>query len=275
MSAPADGPMWLDGRPVTPAELAALALYDFGHFTTMTVERGLVRGLRLHLDRLVDDCRTVFGVDLDPDRVLAVVRVAVGSAPAAPTTTVRVTIFDPSLTVAGPVDVPPRPRVLVTTRPAGAGPTTPLRLRSCAYQRDLPAVKHTGLFGAVRQRRLAQAAGFDDALFVTADGHVLEGPTWNVGFVVDGEVRWPAGPCLPGVTMRLVSAAAEAVGLRCRSAPVSLSELTGGHGAFVTNASVGVRAVAAIDGTPLADAPLVRRLGELYAAGHGDPLDRN
>jgi branched-subunit amino acid aminotransferase/4-amino-4-deoxychorismate lyase len=272
VTGPTPAAMWLDGRPVTPAELAALALTNFGHFTTMTVADGRVRGLRMHLARLVDDCRTVFGVELDRDRVLTLLRSAVTAGPVAPTVTVRVTVFDPAVTIAASADVPARPRILITTRPAGAGSTAPLRLRSYPYQRDLPAVKHTGLFAVVRHRRSAQAAGFDDALFVDGDGHVLEGPTWNIGFIVDGELVWPMGPCLPGVTMRLVSAAAEAAGLRCRSAPVTHRELTGELGAFVTNASIGVCPVAAIDATSLADSPLVRRLGQLYAGSHADPL---
>src|SRR6266540_2864338 len=45
--------MELDGRPVDPAELATLALYNYGHFTSMRVDAGRVRGLTLHLDRLV------------------------------------------------------------------------------------------------------------------------------------------------------------------------------------------------------------------------------
>jgi branched-subunit amino acid aminotransferase/4-amino-4-deoxychorismate lyase len=264
--------MWLDGRPVSPAELAALALTNFGHFTTMAVADGRVRGLRLHLARLVHDCRAVFGVELDRDRVLTLLRSAVTSGLLPPTVTVRVTVFDPTVTIAAPADVPAQPRILVTIRPAGAVPVAPLRLRSYTYQRDLPAVKHTGLFAVVRHRRLARAAGFDDALFIDGDGQLLEGPTWNVGLVVDGAVVWPAGPSLPGVTMRLVSALAEAAGLRCRSAPVTHGELTGELGAFVTNASIGVCPVAAIDATSLADSPLVRRLGQLYAGSHADPL---
>ncbi|WFE28061.1 aminotransferase class IV [Solwaraspora sp. WMMD791] len=273
MTGPLSDPVWSDGRPATPDELSALGLANFGHFTTMTVASGRVRGLRLHLRRLVDDCRAVFDTELDPGQALAGVRRAVGRA-AATAVTVRVTVFDPALNVLGPVDSRPRPRVLIATRPAVATPLPPLRLRTYPYQRDLPAVKHTGLFGAVRLRRAARADGADDALFV-ADGQVLEGPTWNLGLVVDGEVRWPAGPCLPGVTMRLVSAAAGAAGMRCRTAPLTLADLARADGVFVTNASVGVRAVATVDGAPIAGTPLVRRLARWYAEYPADQLEHS
>ena len=44
------------GREATAAELSALALTGLGHFTSMHVEDGGVRGLELQLDRLERDC---------------------------------------------------------------------------------------------------------------------------------------------------------------------------------------------------------------------------
>ncbi|CAM5600180.1 hypothetical protein SGLAM104S_07946 [Streptomyces glaucescens] len=74
-----------------------------------------------------------------------------------------------------------------------------------AYERDVPQVKHVGLFGALHARRTAQLAGYGDALFVDRDGRVSEGTTWNVGFVDrDGTVVWPRAEVLPGVTMELL-----------------------------------------------------------------------
>jgi branched-subunit amino acid aminotransferase/4-amino-4-deoxychorismate lyase len=61
----------LNGRPVERAQLQALALTNYGHFTTMRVEDGGVRGLSLHLDRLRTDCRALFDAEIDADRVRA------------------------------------------------------------------------------------------------------------------------------------------------------------------------------------------------------------
>ncbi|MFE9958913.1 hypothetical protein [Micromonospora sp. NPDC005299] len=61
--------MELDGRSVAADELARLPLYNYGHFTTMRVDAGRVRGLSLHQRRLVNDCRTVFDAELDPATV--------------------------------------------------------------------------------------------------------------------------------------------------------------------------------------------------------------
>lgn len=69
-------------------------------------------------------------------------------------------------------------------------PLPPLRVRSVEFVRDAPEIKSVGLFASLRQRRAAQLAGFDDALFADAGSAVSEGGTWNVGFVRDGQVLW-------------------------------------------------------------------------------------
>lgn len=84
----------LNGAPVGVDQLAALALAPYGHFTTMLVDGGRVRGLALHLDRLVRDCRALFDADLDPAHVCDLVRRAV---PATGRCATWVTVFDPAL----------------------------------------------------------------------------------------------------------------------------------------------------------------------------------
>ena len=61
--------------------------------------------------------------------------------------------------------------------------TASKRVRSVAWQL-LPQLKHVGTFGLFAERRAAMADGFDDVLFVTADGEVSEGST------EPGRARW-------------------------------------------------------------------------------------
>lgn len=136
----------LNGEPVELAQLQNLALTNYGHFTSMRVDDGRVRGLSLHMERLQRDCRTLFGTDLDLQRVRELARRA---APATGSTTVRVTIFDPSLDLGHPAAAK-EPHVLVTSRPAGTLPLPPLRVQSATYVRDVPSVKSVGLFASVR-----------------------------------------------------------------------------------------------------------------------------
>lgn len=282
--------MWLDGTPVTGAELGGLALVNYGHFTSMRVDDGRARGLRLHLERLVRDCRTLFGAALDPAAVRALARAAVAASPD-PAVVLRVTVFDPELGLGRP-GAPARPRVLVTLRPVPDDHAEPVRLRSVRYVRELPEVKHTGLFGTVRQRRSAQLAGYDDALFVAADGRIAEGPTWNIAFLDPapatdaaanadaagdpagtGRLTWPGAETLTGVTMRLLGAAAGRLGVTERTAGLTLADLPGRYAAVITNAAIGVRPVGSVDGVELPTAPaLTEALREAYQRVEPEPL---
>jgi branched-subunit amino acid aminotransferase/4-amino-4-deoxychorismate lyase len=127
------GMMELDGRAVTTAELAGLGLYNYGHFTSVRIDNGRVRGLSLHLRRLVNDCRTLFGADLDPEAVRKLIRWANGGA----SEVARVTIYAPDLELGNPGRVV-EPHILVTTRRAANHDLPPLRLRSVPYRRELP-----------------------------------------------------------------------------------------------------------------------------------------
>lgn len=255
----------LNGRPVGPDALLALALTNYGHFTTMRVENRRVRGLGLHMQRLVRDCRSVFGAELDPERVLGHVRGAVGDLDGS--VVVRVTVFDPAIDLGHPATAA-EPGILVTVRPAPGLPLPPMRVRTVRHRREVPAVKHTGLFGLLHARREAQLDGYDDALFVGPDAQVSEGGTWNVGFVDDDGVVWPDAEVLPGVTAALLRQCAGG-----RTAPVTLADAGGMRAAFAANAAIGVRAVACIDDIALDTGhPLLARLREAYSALPGEPL---
>lgn len=251
--------MELNGAPISRSDIAALGLVGYGHFTSMRVEQGAVRGLTQHMDRLVRDCRTVFDAELDVDRVRAFVRHAlidVGSA-----VVVRVTIFAPVITLGKP-GAEADPAVLVTLREATSVPETPLTLRSAVYSRDLPRTKHVGLFGALHQRRLAQRDGFDDVLFTTAEGFIGEIATSNIGVIADGHLVWPDAEVLPGVTMGLLSGT---LAEKAIVKPITLAELSYVDGAVATNAAVGVRAIGRVDDIELPiDHATVERLRAAY-----------
>lgn len=245
----------IDGLAPSAADFRALAFAGLGHFTTVRAHRGGVRGLGLHLDRLVADCRALFDADLDPDLVRQRIREAIVDE--AETVIVRVTLFDPALTLERP-GADATPRILVSPRPAPTGSPSPLRVRSAVFGRQDPEIKHTGLFGALYERRLAQRAGYDDAVFVDAGGRLSEGPTWNIGFVREGEIVWPDGDALAGVTQALIGGASEIV---------SLADLPGFHAAFATGSGAGIRPIAAIDEHSWqADHPAFDRIRKSYAA---------
>ena len=247
----------MDGLPVDPAEMRALAFAGLAHFTTVLVEEGGVRGLDRHLARLVTDARTLFDADLDTDLVRRRIREAIVDEPAR--VIVRVTLFDPALTLERP-GADAHPRLLVSPRPAGSGSAAPLRLRSVVFGRQYAEIKHTGLFGSLYERRLAQRAGFDDAVFVDERGAFSEGPTWNLGFVDDaGEIVWPDGDALGGVTRDLIASVVPGRASRVTS-------LMGMTAAFTTGSGAGIRPILSIDDATFeTEHPRFAEIREAYA----------
>ncbi|MFE0949804.1 aminotransferase class IV [Streptomyces mutabilis] len=248
----------LDGRPAGEDALAALALTNYGHFTTLLVEEGRVRGLDLHLQRLIRDCRLLFDTALDPDRVRDLARRA---APRSGRRIIRITVFDPALNLAT-IDADARPRILVTARPAPEADPGPLRVRTAVHRRDLPEVKSVALGPALRLRRRARREGYDDVLFTGADGEVLEGGTWNIGLVREGRVVWPGGDVLSGTTRQLLR--------RAGGDPtelIGLSDLDDCEAVFATNAATVLRPLTRIDHrTYPASHPVMARLADTYRA---------
>ncbi|MEU3351822.1 aminotransferase class IV family protein [Streptomyces sp. NPDC037389] len=258
----------LNGNPATLDDVQALALTNYGHFTTMRMEDGTVRGLSLHLDRLVRDCRIVFGVDLDRQRTLNYIRQAADGVTGV--AGLRVTVFDPTLDLSRP-SAAKNPHILVNVRPAGALTPPPLTAKTFTFTRDNAEVKHIGLHPQLKLRRDAQLAGFDDAVFVEPDGRVSEGATWNLGFVdQQGTVIWPTAPALPGTTMLLLQSLDTPKQI---TAPVRLADVPGMAAAFATNVSIGVRTVSALDDVRFPhEHPVLMALRDGYADIQGERL---
>ena len=235
----------LNGGPADADDLRHLVQTNYGHFTAMRVEDGCVRGLDLHLDRLQAATRELFGSELDRERMRGYLRHALNGTAGA--WSLRVNVFARALDREH-MDRPVEVDVLVGASPAPIPATQPLRVKSFVYARVAPSIKHVGTFALFHHRRLAQQAGFDDALFVDAGGRISEGSIWNIGFVDrDGAVVWPQAPQLDGVGMRLVDAGLASQGMSSRVRPVYLDELATFRAAFFSNANTPVRAIAAVD----------------------------
>jgi branched-subunit amino acid aminotransferase/4-amino-4-deoxychorismate lyase len=247
----------LDGVAVAAAELptASLGLTNYGHFTTVRLDDGGIKGWRWHLERLVRDSRLLFDRELEPDLVRQLTRQMADRAPVG--ACLRITIFDSDLDLATVRGT--RQRILLSLRP-GVSLRTALHLTTAAYQRDLPQVKHTGLIGALYQRRLAQQAGYDDACFVTLAGLLSEGPTWNIGLIRAGELVWPQARNLAGVAQQLVTELAADAGIRVVSEPISAASLTATDGCFITNSLLGLRPVCSMNDVPLRGGEKIIRL---------------
>lgn len=241
-----------NGRPAEADDLLTLALRNYGHFTVMQVRGRAVRGLDLHLQRLHAATWELFGAELDDARVVEGLRLAFEAA-SIDDCTARVTICAPAFDFRDPLRAVDIDVIVAITLPGEADPT-PLRVKTFRYERALPQVKHVGTFPLFHFAREARLAGYDDALFVDADGRVSEGSIWNLGLWDDTGVVWPEAPALRGTMEQLLRAALEDAGVPQARRPVRVADLAGFKGAFATN-SRGIQLVAGIDGVLFDQAP--------------------
>lgn len=239
----ADRAVLVDGEPVSEGDLTYLAMANYGAYTSFRVEGGGVRGLDLHLARLEASALELFGEAVGEARLRALMRTA---AEGRGDCWLRVSLFSPEVWPRTP-DWTGRPKVMTGVFPPPPPLADGVRLQVQTYGREAPHLKHTANFGLIRARRLARAAGFDDALFADETGRISEGSLWNIGFVRGGEVVWPEAPMLTGVTLTLLQRGLEARGVSSRVEPVRLEDLSRFEGAFICNSATPACPVASID----------------------------
>jgi 4-amino-4-deoxychorismate lyase len=254
----------INGAPASVEDLRLLVQTNYGHFSAMQVTDGCVRGLGLHLDRMQRATRELFATPIERERVRDCLRHAIAGSRAP--LSVRVNIFSRALNRNRPVE-PVTADILVMTAPSPPSRSEPLRVKSFTYVRELPAIKHVGTFPLFHYRRVAQQAGFDDAVFVDGAGCISEGSIWNIGFFDGTGIVWPAAAQLAGVSMQLLQAGLARNGVSSATRRVALAEIGTFRAAFFTNSSVSVRAIASIDATEFTqDAALAALLAECYEA---------
>ena len=119
----------------------------------------------------------------------------------------------------------------------------------------LPGVKSTSYAVNIAAQTEARRRGADDALFLSLEGIVLEGPTSNVWFVEDGVLHTPALDLgiLAGVTRdTLVDVAADAR-ITVESGAYELDRLARATEVFTSSSIREVMPVARLDGAAVAD----------------------
>lgn len=263
----------INGTPASAAALSA-ALPNYGHFTSMQVRDGGVRGLALHLQRLQQATRLLFGSELDEAQVHGWLQQALRQAGEASiaASSVRINVFAAQFNREAP-GMAQAVDVMITVGAPWQAKVQPIRVQAQRYQRDLPQVKHVGTFGLFWQRQLAQRAGYDDALFVDGDGRISEGSVWNIGFWDGAQMVWPQAAMLDGVSQQLLREALAAAGIAQQSREVRLADLAQVKAAFSCNSTGVGAAIVAIDQHRFdEDAALTARLRAVYESVAADVI---
>jgi len=112
--------------------------------------------------------------------------------------------------------------------------------------------------------------GFDEAILLSAEGHVCEGSAENV-FIVRNGVMYTPDPSqniLEGVTRSVImTLARQELGLQVLERPIDRSELFVADEMFLTGSAAGVQWIASVDHRPVGDGtrgPIAAALIDLY-----------
>ena len=228
----------------------------------MQVRDRKVRGMDLHLARLNEGTRALFGVGMEDDRILQRIRHALGED--IRDASLRVYVFG--------TESEHELSLMVTVREPASMPRAPRSLQTVGYQRPLAHIKHVGGFAQAYYGRMAEENGFDEALFVAPDGVIAEGSITNIGFVEGDTVMWPDAPALHGISMQVLERELTGTGMAWRRRTVNVSDISSFDGAFITNAR-GIAPVGRIDQTILpTGTEILSTVTELFDAAPWDPI---
>jgi len=258
----------LNGVPLESVPVALLRATGYGHFTSMQLRDGRVRGLDRHLERLDRASRELFGLGVSADRVLDYLRKALDRAGSGDLS-IRVAAFSHDRAV--------EPDLLVTvTDPIEPTPIAP-RLLAFEHERPVPHLKHTGTFSLTYYGRQAQLAGYDDALFFDRSGNVSEAAIWNICFATGDRIVWPSAAVLPGITMLSLQAGLDALAVARETAIIPLATVDQYDAAYLTNsidAALPVASITTPTGTTTysAHSPSADLIAKAYAALPLDPI---
>jgi branched-subunit amino acid aminotransferase/4-amino-4-deoxychorismate lyase len=256
----------IDGISVSDAE-AGVSVFDwgvqrgFGAFEVIRSYDGAVFRAAAHLDRLE---RSLAALHIDPPdrRLLAawVEQVAEEGGDGV----VRVIVTGGGR---DPLFAAPSRTVVMWEPPAAVPETLRLEPMTASWhpgtsESMFPGVKWLSYAPNMAATDAARRNGFDDALLLTRDGFVLEGPTFTVAWGIDGVIETPGMELgiLASITRRVLLESAERLGVDVRPGAYSLDRLLAADEVMALSTTKEVTVVSAVGGDELGSGPLAGRL---------------
>ena len=261
---------WLDGQPTPDAWTQDRGLhYGDGLFETMLLREGRIRYGALHVSRLAEGCRRL-GIPLDAGAALDTVAATVGAGPAV----LKLIVTRGIATARGYAPSgAERPRQLLLRYPMppedpADSPTPVVHLAARLGENPrLAGLKHLNRLELVMARADMRGSTAFEGLLASSSGRLVCGTMTNVFLVRDGALRTPrVDRCgIAGVMRAVVLREAQRLGLDAQETELEPDAVARADEAFLTNVRLGVRAITAVDGQPLAIGPVTRQLRQHLA----------
>ena len=252
-----------NGRPVAPtiSVFDPLVVRGDGCFEALRSYDGRLLGLAEHLERLA---RSAAAMDIPLPPVPYIGEWARQVAGHQGDGVVRV--------YASNLDGNPNVHVLSAPLPPLPGELRLLEVLApwhpAGHPWELSGVKTLSYAPNMAAGRVAMAAGFDEALLVSRDGLVLEGPTFTVFWVVDGVIETPALDLgiLDSVTRRIALGHAGEFGIPVREGHFPRSRLGKAQEVAYLSSVTEVTPVVAVGERSFQPGPVTARLARAYQA---------
>jgi branched-subunit amino acid aminotransferase/4-amino-4-deoxychorismate lyase len=260
----------IDGHPVDPSK-ATISVFDWGLlrgdgiFEAVRSYGGRLFQLDAHLTRLQ---RSAALMRLELPDLSQVGRWATAVGEDGHDCTVRILVTRGG----SEPDVDSPSRVVVLWEPVpDQTPAVSMRPTSAPWHSgglawELMGAKTLSYAANMSAWRAARAAGFDDALLITRDGHVLEGPTFSIGWVVDGIIKTPSLDLgiLASITRMVTFEEAARLGLTVDEGRFTLDRVLEADEVFALSTLKEVKPVDRVGVTPFAAGPVTGLLAAAY-----------
>lgn len=139
-----------------------------------------------------------------------------------------------------------------------------------------PTIKNYHWGDMIRALFEAEDAGADTAVLLDQDGHVTEGPGFNVFAVIGGVVVSPDRGALEGITRRSVLDLCADLGIPAEVRALTADELREADEVFTSTTAGGVMPCSRVDGRIMGNdrpGPISLKLKEEYWRRHGEGWD--
>ncbi|HZF15192.1 MAG TPA: aminodeoxychorismate lyase [Steroidobacteraceae bacterium] len=265
--------LWINGSPAPDRMAGDRGLnYGDGLFETMRVERGAVRHLDRHIDRLTGGCRRlgIDGIDTTIlcDEIIECAGLqAIGTLKLIVTRGVGPRGYRPIVEGA-----PTRILTASNARPADDSGANGVQVRYCRTPATentvLAGLKHLGRLDSVLARGEWSDAAIAEGLMRDSRGFIVGGTMTNLFAVRAGRLLTPrierAG--VRGVMRSVIMDAARSTGIVIEETQLLASDLAGAEELFLTNALVGIWPVRELDGRSYELGPVTRHCQRLERA---------
>ncbi len=272
--------VYLNGR-VVPAKEASVSVYDHGFlygdgiYETMRVYDGVVFKLDEHLRRLYRSASLIgLTVPCDADRLkIAIYETLIANA--FRNAYVRMTVSRGRGAIGLDPDFCPEPTVVVMCQELKEYPAeyykNGIRVIIAETKRNLreaidPRIKSLNFLNNILAKIEAKKKEAHEAIMLNVNKKLAEGTISNIFFCKDGILFTPSVACgiLDGITRGLVIELAKREGIQVKEGRFTKEDLYSGEEVFVTNTTMEVMPVSAVDSITYSVRQFARLLRKLY-----------